>query len=412
MILRHLTERLLAALADSPVVFLRGARQTGKSTLVQRLAGREHPARYLTLDDATILAAAREDPAGFLSDLEGPVILDEVQRAPALLPAIKIAVDRDRRPGRFLLTGSADVLLLPRLAESLAGRMEILTLWPFSQGEIHGRRERFVDRMFARSPGFKADPATGISDLTDRLLKGGYPEAMTRSSRARRDAWFGSYVTTILQRDVRDLASIEHLTALPRLLALLAARSATLLNVSEISRSLAIPYATLNRYLSLLETTFFFQPVPAWSANLGKRLVKSPKVSLIDTGLAAHLLGISRQRLKSDRTLGGHLWESFVVAEIRKQIGWSRVVPSLFHFRERTGLEVDIVLEDSRGLVVGIEVKASMTVLSSDFKGLRFLKETLGDRFRRGVVLYVGNEVVPFGGKLAALPMSTLWQAD
>jgi len=410
MIRRHITRPLLRGLADSPVVFLRGARQTGKTTLVQWIAERSHPARYLTLDHVSVLASAREDPVGFLADLEGPAILDEVQKAPDLFPAIKILVDRDRRPGRFLLTGSADVLLLPQVSESLAGRMEILTLWPFSQGELEGTTEGFVDRVFARSPRVESGDGLKMPDAIDRLLKGGYPEIVGRGFAARRNAWFGSYITAILQRDVRDLASIEHLSAVPRLLALLAARTGTLLNTSELSRSLGLPYTTLQRYLALLETTFFFQPIRPWSANLGKRLVKSPKVSLIDTGLAAHLLGVSKQRLRADPAIAGRLWENFAAAEIRKQIGWSRGRPAVFHFRERSGLEVDLVLETPDGRVVGIEVKASATVRSEDFKGLRFLRDALGNRFRRGVVLYLGRESLSFGSRMSALPMSALWQ--
>jgi len=412
MIQRNLAASILAALSDSPVVLLNGARQSGKSTLVQSLAKEQYPARYVTLDDASILAAAREDPTGFLVGLDKPVILDEVQRAPDLFLAIKADIDRHRRPGRFLLTGSANVLLLPRLSESLVGRMEILTLWPFSQGELQEIRDGFVDAVFTRSLTAFTDRDLERADLLQRVLIGGYPEAIARESSTRRHAWFRSYITTLMQRDVRDLAQVEHLTAFPRLLALLATRSASLLNYAELSRSLGLPQSTLKRYLTLLEMTFLIQPLPAWSANLGKRLVKAPKIVLNDTGLIAHLLGLSEQRIHSDPAFLGPLLENFVVMELRKQITWSQTQPQLYHFRTQTGHEVDIVLEDSAGHVVGVEVKASSTLNARDFKGLRLLSEALGKRFLRGVVLYIGKESVPFGSKLQAMPVSALWHLD
>lgn len=406
---RNIAPLVREALQDTPVVLLNGARQTGKSTLVRGGMLENSDARYLTLDEAGVLAAAEADPAGFLSGLGGPVILDEVQRSPGLFPAIKAEVDRDRRPGRFLLTGSANVLLLPRLSESLAGRMEILTLWPLSQGEIEGVQEGFVDAVFSKDPiSFQQEPE-GTSDLPGRLLRGGYPEAHARGSEARRRAWFGSYVTTILQRDVRDLSNIEGLTDLPRLLSLLAARSASLVNYAELSRSASMPQSTLKRYVSLLQATFLVRTLPAWSSNLGKRLVRSPKLLLCDTGLISSLQGLSAERLASDPVLVGPLLENFVAVELQKQSAWSATQPRPFHFRTQTGQEVDIVLEDAAGRVVGVEVKASATVGARDFRGLRALAEASGDRFRRGVVLYTGRTAVPFGENLHALPVSSLW---
>ena len=407
---RHITDALLAALADTPVVLLNGARQTGKSTLVKHLAAGKHPARYLTLDDAVVLAAARQDPAGFLAGLSGPVILDEVQRAPELFLAIKAEVDRSPQSGRFLLTGSANVLLLPQLSDSLAGRMEILTLWPLSEGEISGVKGDFLDAAFGE---FAAKVQAGSDDrsgLVARMLAGGYPAVLKRSDSDRRRAWFGSYITTILQRDVRDLANIEGLTALPRLLALLAARSGSLSNFAELSRSLGIPQTTLKRYLTLLETTFLVQFLPAWSANLGKRMVKSPKIVLNDMGLIAYLLGLNEQRLELDPMLLGPLFESFVIMELRKQATWSRVHPQAFHFRTQAGQEVDLVLEDAAGNLVAIEAKASGTVSGRDFRGLQALAGLAGQRLRRGIVLYTGASSVPFGPNFHAVPVSALWQ--
>lgn len=408
MLPRHATDRLRTALADRPVVLLHGARQTGKTTLARAVA-EERGARYVTLDDLTMLAAARDDAAGFLAGFAQPLVLDEVQRAPELLLAIKAAVDRRRTPGRFLLTGSANVLLLPRVAESLTGRMEIVNLWPFSQGEIEGTAEGFINAVFADSP-----PVLGRSDssvrYTDRILRGGYPEAFSIESAERRRAWFDAYVTAILQRDVRDLARIEGLTDLPRLLSLLASRPMAQLNFADLSRGTGVPQTTLKRYFALLETVFLVRLLPPWYANIGKRLVKTPKVLLTDTGLAAHLMGIDRARVAQDRGLLGGLLESFVAMEIVKQAGWSMDPPTLYYFRTHEGDEVDFVLERRDGALVGIEVKSAATVTAADFKGLRALAEVAGRRFRRGIVLYTGAEVVPFGSGLFALPVEALWR--
>lgn len=409
MIRRFTTRLLRAALGDSPVVLLHGARQTGKSTLVRQIAETDRPGRYITLDNAVMLAAAREDPAAFLAGIEGPVAIDEIQRAPELFLAIKAEVDRNRQPGRFLLTGSANVLLIPNLSDSLAGRMEILTLRPFSQGELADSQEAFIDVVFGKSlPALQAAPL-GWPALSRMLLAGGYPPAVSRPSIERRHAWFGSYVTTILERDVRDIANVEALRALPRLLSLIAARSASLLNFAELARAAAIPQSSLKRYFGLFETTFLAQLVPAWSSNLSKRLVKSPKVYLVDTGLAGYLLGLDSARLNADPHLRGPLLETFVVNELAKQASWSTRHPRLYHFRETMGAEVDVVLEDPTGQVVGVEVKASSTVTGHDFKGLRELQVTAGKSFRRGIVLYTGAEAVSFGAGLHALPLSWLW---
>ncbi len=411
MVRRNLTARLVDALGDTPVVLLHGARQTGKTTLVRSLAGREHPAEYLTFDDPAVLAAAKADPQGFVDRFTRPVIFDEVQRVPELAVAIKAAVDRDRRPGRFLLTGSANVLQVPKLSDSLAGRMEILTLWPFSRGEIEGVRESFIDAIFAAKlprPG-ASRRANERGGLIDRLVIGGYPEVQQRPRVDRRRAWFTSYIDTILQRDVRDLANIEALTLLPRLLALLATRTGGLLNYADIARSVQMPQTTLKRYLALLETTFLIQTLPPWSSNLGLRLVKSPKFYLSDCGLLVHLLGLDGERLRADPIQLGHLLENFVVTELRKQASWSRMRPRLYHYRTHNGKEVDIVLEGDAGRVVGIEIKAGATITAADFGGLKHLADAVGKRFHCGIVLYGGREWLPFGKGLHAIPVDALW---
>jgi hypothetical protein len=318
-------------------------------------------------------------------------------------------VDRDRRPGRFLLTGSANVLLLPQLSESLVGRMEVTTLWPLSQGEIDGVVEGFVDGLFGDEP--LEGAATGDGPpLVERILRGGYPEAVRTATSGRRAAWFDAYVTTLLSRDVRDLARIEGLTELPRLVNLVASRPMALLNYAELVRSAGLAQTTLKRYFALLQAIFLVRTLPPWHGNLGKRMVKTPKVLLTDNGLAAHLMGLDAARLGADRTLLGGLLESFVTMEIVKQIGWSTTAPVLYHFRSHAGDEVDLVLERRSGALAGIEVKSAATVTGTDFKGLRLLEEAAGRRFKRGVVLYTGSEVIPFGPRLYAVPIDALWR--
>jgi hypothetical protein len=410
MIPRHLAEPLRTALGDRPVVFVQGPRQAGKSTLVRQLAGGPHRARYLTLDDDDVLGAARADPVGFVGGLGDRVVLDEVQHAPELFRAIKASVDRDRRPGRFLLTGSANVLLLPRVSESLAGRVEILTLLPLSQGEREGRREGFVDAVFGAELPVLPRERAPLPELVERVVRGGYPELETITAPSRRRVWFDSYATTILQRDVRDLANIEGRTELPRLLRLLAARTSSLANVADIARTVGMPYNTAKRYLALLEMTFLFHARPAWSSNLGKRLVRAPKLALVDTGLLAHLLGLDAAGLAGDSRLLGPLLENFVVMEIEKQTEWSDVKPDVFHFRTQSDQEVDVVLEARDGSVVGIEVKAGASIGGGDLKGLRALREMTGKRFRRGVLLNTGAETLRLDDRLAAAPVSALWR--
>lgn len=415
MFQRHIVPKLQAALKDTPVVLLHGARQTGKTTLARSLAEDRSLRRYFTLDDATVLAAVRSDPVSFIAGVREPIILDEAQRAPGLFLAIKAAVDHDRTPGRFLLTGSANALLIPKVAEALAGRVEIITLWPLSQREIESAPGSFVDRVFDPELHPSALETTVRSTgrtIAERILLGGYPEPLARPTESRRAAWFGSYLSTILDRDIRDLSSIEGLTDLPRLLALIASRFSGHANYADFSRSLSIPQSSLKRYLALLRTIFLIIEVPAWSSNLGLRLAKAPKLLLADSGLACHVLGTNAERLLADSTLRGSLLKSFVAAELLKQLGASETTARLFHFRTATGREVDLVLEDTQGRVVGIEVKSAASVRPADFAGLHALRDAAGAKFLRGMVLYDGPQVVPFAEQFSAVPLSALWTSQ
>lgn len=400
MIERAIKNRVLEAFTDSPVVLINGARQTGKSTLVQALQpGR----RYLTLDDPAVLAAARSDPFGFIDSLNEPVSINEIQRAPELFLAIKASVDKDRSPGRFLLTGSANVLRLPQLSDSLAGRMEIIELHPLSQTEFAKQPTSLIDLFFEGN--FKNSYQFNRKLFIDKILAGGYPEVIKCTSQNRRTAWFDSYLTTILQHDVKNISQIDGLTELPRLVELLAIRSGGLLNFAELSRSTAIPQTTLKRYMTLLETLFLIHQVPAWSSNLGKRLQKSPKLFLSDYGLMAHLQGKDSKQMQDALGLPGDLVEAFVHAELIKHQTWSDLYTRLMHYRTSTGMEVDFVLENRRKELVGIEVKAITTVTSKDFNGLRHLRETTPEQFKRGLLLYTGEQVVPFDQQLLAVPI-------
>ena len=406
MLDRHLTPALHEALSDTPVTMLVGPRQSGKSTLAQALVAELGEARYVSLDRGLNLTAARDDPAAFIAGDARTLVIDEVQRAPDLLLAIKASVDEDRRPGRFVLTGSADVLSLPRVADTLAGRMEVLRLWPLSQGEIEGRRESFLELLLAGEPPMTADPVDR-GDLLRRIEAGGFPEAVERNP-ARRRRWFESYLDTMLQREVHELASVTGLTELPRLMRLLAARATGLLNYSAVSRDLGMPQTTLKRYLALLETAFLVATVPAWFRNIGKRLVKSPKLVLTDAGLLVHLLGGGDL---IERSFGAVL-ENFVLMEIVKQASFGDVRPPLFHYRTSEGVEVDVVIESDGGRVFGVEVKAAATLTSRDSRGLKALAASLGDDFGGGAILHTGVETVQLAERIWALPISALWVGE
>ncbi len=407
MFARALTQRLKDLLTAMPAVFLRGARQVGKTTLAKQMVRDGMLDHYFSFDEPGVLASATEDPAGFVRALPSRAVLDEVQRVPAVMPLIKMRIDERRETGDLLLTGSADPLVLPHLAESLVGRIAPVTLMPLSQAEIEGVNTNWLEEALrGEAPSHAVVPA---DDLLARIVRGGYPEAVLRTDPVQRADWLSAYVDTLLARDVRQIAEVERLMEMPRLLQLLSAHTCHLLNVAGISRESGIPQTTLQRYLALLEALFLLWRVPAWYTNIGKRLLKTPKVMLNDTGLACHLLGIDAERLARDPILLGQLVENFVGLEILTQIGLTARRLRLYHFRTERGEEVDFVIEDADGTLVGVEVKASATVTAEHFKGLRLLQSVAGDRFRAGFVLYWGERTLPFGEGLWAQPVSALW---
>jgi uncharacterized protein len=405
---RFAEARLLEALADSPAVLVHGPRQSGKTTLAQTVGNRLGYA-YLTFDDETVREAARSDPFGFVADLPARTILDEVQWVPELFATLKAAIDRDRTPGRFMLTGSANVLLLPRLSDSLAGRMDVLRLHPLAQAEIERKAPRFLEQLFTGA--FQAPPKERLgSGLIDRVVAGGYPAALARSTARRRVTWYVNYLDALVQGDVRDLSRVSALDALPRLLAVAAAHTAQLLNVAGLAAPFQLSRPTINDYLTLLERVYLLDRLPPWHSNRLSRLVKTSKLHVGDTGLACALLGMDADALRADRSTFGHLLETFVYQELRRQGSWYDAPLTFFHFRDRDGVEVDMVIERGAHQVVGVEVKAAATVTAADFRGLRKLREATGTRFRSGVVLYDGETTASFGDGMYAVPISSLWE--
>jgi predicted AAA+ superfamily ATPase len=399
--------RLKESLADTPVVLIHGPRQCGKTTLAQRLGAKAGYA-YKSFDDAVTLAAARSDPIGFVADLPAKCILDEVQRAPGIFSSLKMAVDANRAPGRFLLTGSANVLLVPALSDSLAGRMGIQRLYPLAQSEMAGHPPHFLDTLFGGRFSARKRPRLG-RELAGRIADGGYPAALGRGTARRRAAWYRDYVETMVQRDVRDLARIASLDTLPRLLKLAAGQTARLINISDLGAPLQLSRPTIRDYVTLLEGVFLLEEVPPWHSNRLSRLIKTPKLHVGDTGIASAVLNRDAAALWEDRALLGQMLETFVYQELRRQASWQEDEFRFHHFRDRDGFEVDLVLERPGGELAGVEVKAGATVTAADFRGLQKLKDGTGKHFRAGIVLYDGEVAASFGEGLYAVPLSELW---
>jgi predicted AAA+ superfamily ATPase len=402
---RFAERQVKAALADTRAVLISGPRQSGKTTLAEKLARQDMP--FLTLDDDTTLDAARRDPVGLVRGLDRAII-DEVQREPRLILAIKRSVDTDKRPGRFILTGSANLMTLPQVADSLAGRMALAELLPLAQSELRGEPCDFLERVFAgRAP--RVGTVIVGDKLVEMVLAGGYPEALERASWPRRQKWFLDYIKSIIERDVKHVAKVDHLRHMPKLLRLLAEHSAQLANFSSLGAPLGLSHHTTQKYTGILEHLFLIRSLQPWYSNQIKKIVKTPKLHFLDSGLLASLRNLSPEKLQTGRTLFGALLETFVLAELLKLASWSGEHFEFFHFRDRNDNEVDIVIEDGEGRVVGIEVKARATVGGKDFSGMRKLAEICGKKFTLGVVLYDHDTVVPFGEKMFAAPVSSLW---
>lgn len=401
------TQRIRVALTDTPVVLLNGPRQSGKTTLARELLGSTR--EFRTLDDDSTLAAATADPIGFLRDTRD-LTIDEVQRAPALLRTIKKLVDEDRRPGRFLLTGSTNVLSLPHIADSLAGRMAVVDLLPLAQTEIMQTRPGFLHAAFSRAVPAPGTVATGKT-LARIVLTGGYPEMLKRRTPTRRTEWARNYLRAIVQRDVRDIASVDKLGQMPRMLRVLAQHSGQLVNYAQVGGQLSLDAKTARKYLDIFQQLFLVRSLEPWSANRLTRLIKTPKLHFLDSGLLATLLAVTEANIATRHKTFGAILESFVFAEVTKLVGWEDDDYQLCHYRDKDQDEVDVVIENAMGDVVGVEVKAAATVGAGDFRGLRKLAGACGRRFRYGLVLYDGDAVLSFGDHLCAAPVSSLWAA-
>jgi predicted AAA+ superfamily ATPase len=399
------------ALEDTRVVLLLGARQVGKSTLAGEVAARRGAGGPVTLDDATTRAAVDADPTGFVASLPRPVVLDEAQRSAPLLLAIKEAVDRDTTPGQFLLTGSANILTAPRIHDALTGRTEIITLWPFAQSELERTGTNFVDRLFRAEIPAITGATVGRDAFVERAIKGGYPEAVTRTAR-RRQRWFESYIESVITRDLRELADIRRLEAVPSLVRLIAGQAANLFKAETMSSDLSITTKTVQTYTELLETVFLVKRVKAWRASIGKREVTTPKIYIVDSGLLAYLLGADEARARRDDQVTGMLYENFVAMEIARLLDWAETSATQYHYRDRSsGDEIDIVLESRAGEIACLECKAAATVKPADYRAIAKLRDARGDQFVAGAVIYSGAETRPLTEKIWAIPVSALWGA-
>jgi uncharacterized protein len=408
---RHIEPVLRAALTDTRVVSLVGPRQAGKSTVAHKIVETRHDARYLTLDDNATRLAAANDPEGLVRGNSGLLVIDEIQRVPELILAIKVAVDNDPRPGQFLLTGSTHLLAVRDVADTLAGRIDLFEMWPFSQGERAGRTEAFIDCAFATADLPAISSSMTKRDYLELVVAGGYPEAVGRTGRRRSD-WFASYIKTVIERESKDVIDTDRGGDIVRLLRFVAARHSGLLNVADLARDAGLAERTAHRYLHVLESVFLITRTPAWWANLTSQLTKSPKITIADSGLAAHLRRNDIESLSNpERSAGadGPLIEGFVLGELRRQLSWSDTRADLFHFRDKAGREADALLEGPDGSIVAIEIKASTSLPSSGFDGLRYLRDKLGDRFHRGIVLHSGTETLSHGDRLWSMPIAALW---
>ncbi len=385
-----------------------GPRQAGKSTLARAIAEREHPALYLTLDDEATRRSALEDPTGFIAGISDSAVIDEVQRAPDLMLAIKERVDTNNERGQFLLAGSANLLTLPTIADALPGRVDYVRLWPFSQGELIGRRESFIDRLFAGEAPHVEDAEVGRGAYAARIVAGGFPDAQDRTGRGRA-RFFSSYMSSMLGRDLQDVANVRNIENVERLLRIVAARSATLLSSRAIAGELGVDHKTVSAQIRILEDLFLVSRLQPWHVNLGSRQVKTPKIYMTDTGLLTHLTNVNADGIVRSPTPAGSIFETFAAMELARQCDWAESFAALFHYRDKQQREVDVVLELASGEVAGVEIKIAAGVRPGDFAGLRHLRDKLGSGFKAGVVLYTGKQALSFGDRLTAVPLCGLW---
>jgi uncharacterized protein len=406
---RHIRPQVLDALGESRAVAVLGARQVGKSTLVADIAANEHPSHVFSLDDEPTANAARDDAADFVAAITGPAVIDEIQRVPSLLLAIKQRLDSDQTRGQFLLTGSANILTLPTIADALPGRVEYVNLSPLSQGELHGTREAFIDALFAARFSRVHDAAIGRGGAAGMLTAGGYPELQDRSVRGR-SRFFSSYIASIIGRDLHDIANVRNSENIERLLYVIASRSGGLASFHGMAVDLGLDTNTVRAHTKILEDLFLVAKLKPWHMNLGSRQVKSPKLHILDSGLHSFLIGANERRIATDGAIASPILESFVAMELLRQADWAEEPVSLYHYRDKQQREVDVIIERHSGEVVGVEIKASATPTSSDFAGLRYLRDKLGPRFKAGALIYTGASTLPFGDRLAAVPLSGLWR--
>lgn len=408
MYIRNIYSILQRRLKSMPVMLIVGPRQCGKTTLSKTI-GHDLGMGYISCDNIATLASIQFDPAGFLSNQGKPLIIDEAQRAPEIFLPIKVDVDDNRDPGRYLLTGSANPLLVPNLGDGLTGRMGICNMWPLSQGEMRGIKEGFIKAVYGNEK-WKTDyPKLSQHEIVEILMKGGFPNVVAAKSSEERREWCNDYLFNALQKDINDLSKIEHFSQMPSLLYGIANRIGSPLNVNSLTDLIRTSEATIRRYIELLKSLFLLYPLPSWSRNIDKKLSKASKIYFSDTALLLQSMDFNEERLLKLPNVLGQVFENFVVMELVKQATWSSEPVKLNHYRTQDQKEVDVVLESPSGRVVGIEIKLSSIVRKDDLKGLMSLKESCGADFHKGIIFYTGDKMLPFGDSFTALPISALW---
>ncbi|HAT1773012.1 TPA: ATP-binding protein [Legionella pneumophila] len=408
MFKRFIKNNIYDALKDTPVVYVMGPRQSGKTTIVKDIIDENW--QYISFDDSAQLNIAKTDPVGFIRNIppENSIVLDEVQRLPEIFVSIKQAVDENRKAGRFLLTGSANALLLPTLSDSLAGRMEMIPLSTLSESEILEKQPTFLTTLLQNEA-----PSTKEIRVRDYLIKrivtGCFPEPVQRENENRIQVWYDNYLLSLIQKDIRDLGHIEHHSEMTKLLKVLTLYTGKLINFTELGGKLELYRATVKKYTSLLEQLFLIEYLPAWHTNSYKRLIKTPKLHVVDTGIVCSARGINSDKIKTNPDILGSLLETFVFNELKKQSNFINEKLNFYHYRDKDGYEIDIVIENSFDEVIGIEIKAAASINPKDLHGLNKLKEITGKKFKVGILLYDGDHTTSFGDKLFAVPIASLW---